>query len=40
MSRRTISNIPNLDYNIADKFPDPIVIIDIKGNILWCNMAS
>ncbi len=40
MSRGTISNIADLDYNIADMFPDPVTILDMKGNILWCNKAS
>jgi len=30
------------DYtpNIADMFPDPIAILDMKGTILWCNEAT
>ncbi|MHA1137287.1 MAG: PAS domain S-box protein [Candidatus Thorarchaeota archaeon] len=36
-----MSNInSNFTCNIAEMFPDPILILDTKGKILWCNKAT
>jgi len=32
--------MPDYTPNIADMFPDPIAVLDMKGTILWCNEAT